>query len=204
MSTAATPAGLQADSDAAALGGRIRELRKGAGLTLDSVADGAQISASLLSRIERGVAQPSLPTLRTIARALGVPIAALFEGEDKSAASEHDEAGRRLVVRQADRRRLKVPDSRIQYELMLPDLDGAVEVIWGVIPPGGGATNPSSHPGEEIVVAYAGHVAVVVDDQEFLLATGDTIRFDRSRPHRLYNPRATVAEFLLIVTPPSR
>ncbi|MFB4274514.1 helix-turn-helix domain-containing protein [Nonomuraea sp. MTCD27] len=201
--TSATSADPDA-ADAAALGGRIRELRKRAGLTLDSVADAAQISASLLSRVERGVAQPSLPTLRTIARALGVPIAALFEGEDRSTASEHDAAGRRLVVRHADRRRLKVPDSRIQYELMIPDLDGAVEVIWGSIPPGGGATRPSSHHGEEVVVALAGHVAVVVDDEEFLLAAGDTIRFDRSRPHRLHNPRATAAEFMLIVAPPSR
>ena len=203
MTSTATSAGPEAD-DAAALGGRIRELRKRAGLTLDSVADAAQISASLLSRVERGAAQPSLPTLRTIARALGVPIAALFEGEDRPTANEYDAAGQRLVVRHADRRRLKVPDSRIQYELMVPDLDGAVEVLWGTIPPGRGATHPSSHPGEEVVVAVTGHVAVVVDDQEFVLAAGDTIRFDRSRPHRLHNPRATVAEFLLVVAPPSR
>jgi transcriptional regulator with XRE-family HTH domain len=203
MTSTATSADPDAD-DAAALGGRIRELRKRAGLTLDSVADAAQISASLLSRVERGIAQPSLPTLRTIARALGVPIASLFEGEDRSTANEYDGAGRRLVVRHAERRRLKVPDSRIEYELMIPDLDGAVEVIWGSIPPGGGATHPSSHPGEEVVVAFTGHLAVVVDNEEFVLAAGDTIRFDRSRPHRLHNPRATVAEFLLVVAPPSR
>jgi YD repeat-containing protein len=203
MTSAATSADPDAD-EAAALGGRIRELRKRAGLTLDRVADAAQISASLLSRVERGAAQPSLPTLRTIARALGVPIVALFEGEDRSTANEYDADGRRLVVRRADRRRLKVPDSRIQYELMVADLEGAVEVTWGVIPPGGGATRPSSHPGEEVVVALTGHVAVVVDDQEFVLAAGDTIRFDRSRPHRLHNPRAMVAEFMLVVAPPSR
>ena len=45
---------------------------------------------------------------------------------------------------------------------------------------------------------------MVVDDVEFVLLPGDTIRFDRSRPHRIYNPLATVAEFLLVVTPPSR
>ncbi len=202
MTSAATSAGSEAD-DAAALGGRIRGLRKRAGLTLDSVADAAKVSASLLSRVERGAAHPSLPTLRTIARALGVPIAALFEGEDRSTANECDAAGRRLVVRHADRLRLKVPDSRIQYELMVPDLEGAVEVSWATIPSGGGATHPSSYPGEEVVVALTGHVAVVVDDQEFVLTAGDTIRFDRSRPHRLYNPHATVAELLLVVAPPS-
>jgi transcriptional regulator with XRE-family HTH domain len=201
--TAATSTGVEAD-DTAILGGRIRELRKNAGLTLDRVADAAQISASLLSRIERGAAQPSLLTLRTISRALDIPIAALFHGEDWSTASEHDAAGRRLVVRHTDRRRLKVPDSRIQYELMIPDLAGAVEVIWGSIPPGGGTAHPSVHPGEEVVVALAGHVAVVVDEREFHLEVGDTIRFDRSRPHRLYNPRATVAELVVVVTPPSR
>jgi transcriptional regulator with XRE-family HTH domain len=203
MPTAAMSTGVEPD-DAAILGSRIRALRKNAGLTLDRVAGAAQISASLLSRIERGAAQPSLLTLRTISRALGIPIAALFEGADRSTASEHDTAGRRLVVRHADRRRLKVPDSRIQYELMIPDLNGAVEVIWGVIPPGGGTARPSAHPGEEVIVALAGHVVVVVDEQEFVLAVGDTIRFDRSHPHRLFNPRPTVAEFVLVVTPPSR
>ncbi len=143
MPTPAPSTGAEVD-DAAILGCRIRQLRKSAGLTLDRVADAAQISASLLSRIERGAAQPSLPTLRTISRALGTPIAALFEGEERSTANEHDAAGRRLVVRHADRRRLKVPDSGIQYELMVPNLDGAVEVIWGAIPPGGGTTHPSS------------------------------------------------------------
>ena len=49
---AATSVGAGVD-DAAILGGRIRQLRKSAGLTLDRVADAAQISASLLSRIER-------------------------------------------------------------------------------------------------------------------------------------------------------
>ncbi len=194
----------QEDQDVVALGHRIRTLRKEAGLTLDNVAEAAQISASLLSRVERGTAQPSLSTLRTIARALAVPIAALFEGTDQTNVGEHDASGRRVVVRRADRRRLKVPDSRIQYELMVPDLDGTLEVIWGEIPPGGGALHPSSHPGEEVVIAFAGQVAVVVDDVEFVLLPGDTIRFDRSRPHRIYNPLATIAEFLLVVTPPSR
>ena len=192
------------EQDEVALGHRIRALRKAAGLTLDSVAEAAQISASLLSRVERGTAQPSLSTLRTIARALAVPIAALFEGADQTNVGEHDADGHRVVVRRADRRRLKVPDSRIQYQLMVPDLDGALEVTWGEIPPGRGALHPSSHPGEEVVIAFAGQVAVVVDDVEFVLLPGDTIRFDRSRPHRIYNPLATIAEFLLVVTPPSR
>jgi transcriptional regulator with XRE-family HTH domain len=157
MSTAATSAGPEAD-DAAALGAPIRELRKGAGLTLESVADAAQISPAC----SRGSSGAALPTLRTFARALGVPIAALFEGEDRSTAGEHDG---RSPPRGAARRPppLKVPDSRIQYELMVPDLEGAVEVIWGAIPPGGGAMRPARHcrgvPVDRDTAVEVGHVS---------------------------------------------
>jgi transcriptional regulator with XRE-family HTH domain len=55
-----------------AIGPRIRELRLERGLTLDELARSASISASHLSRLERGQTAPSFTVAAAIAREIGV------------------------------------------------------------------------------------------------------------------------------------
>ena len=55
-----------------AIGPRIRELRMERGLTLDDLAKAADISASHLSRLERGQTVPSFTVAAAIARVIGV------------------------------------------------------------------------------------------------------------------------------------
>jgi len=55
-----------------AIGTRIRELRRERGLALADVAEAAGLSASHLSRIERGHAAPSFTVATRIAAVLGV------------------------------------------------------------------------------------------------------------------------------------
>ena len=54
------------DSDAV-LGARVRAARMSQGKTLEEVAQSANVTRSFLSQVERGVASPSLTTLRRIA-----------------------------------------------------------------------------------------------------------------------------------------
>jgi XRE family transcriptional regulator, regulator of sulfur utilization len=48
----------------------------------EDLANAAAISTSTLSRVERGLHQPSLPTLRKIAAALGVSLADLIDAAE--------------------------------------------------------------------------------------------------------------------------
>jgi transcriptional regulator with XRE-family HTH domain len=48
----------------------------------EDLAHEAGISTSTLSRVERGLHQPSLPTLRKLAAALGVPLADLVDSAE--------------------------------------------------------------------------------------------------------------------------
>jgi transcriptional regulator with XRE-family HTH domain len=52
-------------------------------LTQEDLAHAAGISTSTLSRIERGLHEPSLPTLRKIAAALDVPPTNLFDADER-------------------------------------------------------------------------------------------------------------------------
>lgn len=56
-----------------AFGQVLRELRKGAGLTQETLALDAGLDRTFISMLERGCRQPTLQTLLTLARCLGVP-----------------------------------------------------------------------------------------------------------------------------------
>ena len=72
------------DQDAAArrLGAHIRRVRHARGLTLVRLADATDLSHPFLSQMERGLAQPSLASLRRIAVALGTSPIELIAAAD--------------------------------------------------------------------------------------------------------------------------
>jgi transcriptional regulator with XRE-family HTH domain len=89
--TTAQPVPVVHDEDAPSrrLGAHVRALRKLRGLTLVQLADATGLSHPFLSQLERGLAQPSLGSLRRIAVALETSpieiIAAADEPEDEDA-----------------------------------------------------------------------------------------------------------------------
>jgi transcriptional regulator with XRE-family HTH domain len=194
----------QLESEALQLGQVIRTLRLERGLTLSAVAQGAGVSSSLISQVERGLATPSISALRRIAGALGVPIAALFLGNQEASDGESDQAGRRLIVRRDERKGLHVPRSKVVYELLTPDLNRKVEFIWIEYEPGSVThPEPMSHPGEENAVCLEGTVVVIIEEQEFTLTKGDSISFDSGRPHQVENRSSKRAILVSAITPPA-
>lgn len=61
------------------LGGRIKMTRKAAELTQERLAEKTGLSVEYISRLERGVAQPSFKTLAIIAESLNVTIKDFFD-----------------------------------------------------------------------------------------------------------------------------
>jgi transcriptional regulator with XRE-family HTH domain len=198
------PSVAELEDEALELGREIRALRLQAGLTLQSLGRAAGVSQSLISQIERGLASPSITTLRRIAASLNVPIAALFLGSAEASNGDTDKLGRRLVVRRRERKGLHVPRSKIVYELLTPDLNRRIEFIWIEYEPGA-VTNPApmSHPGEENAVCLEGSVVVTIDAQEFALNAGDSISFDSGRPHQVENRTDERAVLVSAITPPA-
>jgi ribosome-binding protein aMBF1 (putative translation factor) len=61
------------------VGGRLRELRQGGGLTLKQLANRTGLSVSLISQIELGKSAASMSTLHKLATALQVKMTYFFE-----------------------------------------------------------------------------------------------------------------------------
>ncbi|MQA97161.1 MAG: cupin domain-containing protein [Streptosporangiales bacterium] len=176
------------------VGSRIRALRAARGLTVAQLAEAAEVSTGLISQVERNLADPSLETLRRVARVLDVPLFSLFTDAEPEPVA---------VVRRDRRVRVASPESQVVYTRVSPGR-GRLEVLEGELEPGGSSSaKPWSHPGEECVVVTAGELTIEIDGTGYRLAEGDSCYFDSRMPHRYLNESAQPTRFLVSVTPPS-
>ncbi len=178
------------------LGMTIRRLRESRQLSLKEVAARSGLTQSFLSQVERNLTSPSVASLRKVAQALGVPLAALFQGP--TTPEDH-------VVRRSERRQLVHPRRQWRDYLLTPNLTGKLQVILSVIEPGcGSGDEPYAHDSdEECVVILRGRLEFWVGSDWYLLEEGDSIVFESRIPHRNRNPGPDQAEVLWITTPPS-
>lgn len=56
------------------IGGRLKEIRKTRGLTLDDVSEMTDVSKPMLGQIERGQSSPTINTLWKISTGLKIPL----------------------------------------------------------------------------------------------------------------------------------
>lgn len=188
--------GLRAEQYEPDLGMTIRRLREGRQLSLKEVATRSGLTQSFLSQVERNLTSPSVASLRKVAQAYGVPLAALFQGESLPESR---------VVRRDERRQLIHPARQWRDYLLTPNLTGKLQVILSVIEPGGGSgEEPYAHDSdEECVLMLRGRLEFWVGSDRYMLEEGDSIVFESRIPHRNRNPGPEQAEVLWITTPPS-
>lgn len=187
-------------------------------MSLERVAVTSGVSAGLISQLERGRGNPSFLTLRRLAAALELPFGSFVEGsltlspegpptaQRVAAAGEMSESRptQSRVVRAHERKSLVLPQEGLVYELLSPDLRGALEVLRTQVPPGfTNADRPFRHRGEECVHLLSGALELVVGGQVFNLVGGDTATYDPSVAHWWANHADETAVIIGVVTPPS-
>jgi transcriptional regulator with XRE-family HTH domain len=177
------------------LGQVVRALREERGWSLRLLATRAGLSESFMSQVERGVANPSVASLRRIAEALGTSVGALFEGSGQA----------KGLVRAGERPRLLHPRRKWLDCLLTPKTARRLQVILSVIEPGEGSGREfySHDSDEECVVILKGSLEFSVGGETYLLEEGDSFTFESRVPHRNRNVAETKAEVLWIITPPS-
>ncbi|MCC5969230.1 MAG: helix-turn-helix transcriptional regulator [Pararhodobacter sp.] len=182
----------QADAPAAPaaqtpqFGGRIRELRRKGGLTLQALADDAGISVGFLSQVERNKATPSLGTLASLATALGVEINWFIATPQPADA----------VTRAGERARFSLADSSLAYERLDTRLPGGTLSSLIIHIPEGYASEVTRHTGEEMIFVLEGRIRQTLGDAVILLNPGDSFHFMGDTPHSFANDGAGPARLL--------
>lgn len=185
------------------LGEELRGLRKAHGLTLQDLADASGKSVSFISKIERGLARPSITALQDIAEALSVPIGWFFQTDGPVPADE-----RPYIVRKDRRRRLTYSGmGSTDYmgfadHLLSASLDGELAMGMSEYEPGGTSGDDLyTHAGEEAGLVIEGEIELALADEVFRLTAGDSFSFPASIPHTYRNPGKVVAKVVWANTP---
>ncbi len=173
------------------LGGLLRAKRLAKGLTLQEVAEKAELSAAFLSQAERGKATPSIVSLVNIARALDTDIHYFI-----SPPSPAD-----LVSKGDDPRYLNL-DSPIRYRVLNASIPNQqMSALLMEVPPGVELPAVHREQGEDIFYILKGRVEQTIGDRTFNLKAGDCVHMNTQLDHNVVNKSRGVATILWVGTP---
>jgi transcriptional regulator with XRE-family HTH domain len=178
------------------LGARLRMFRQAGGWTVEALARTVGLTKGAISQIEGGSTDPSLSTIRRLAGVLKIPIPAFFE--TRLADSQR-------VVRRTERKVMRIPQNRLRYELLTPDLVGKrVEFLRVEYEPHPTERpEPYAHDGEEYGYVVQGRVEIKVADSHYRLKAGDSIFFPARLPHLVLNAGSRRAVMIWAISPPA-
>ncbi len=160
------------------IGKKIQYFRKKNAITLKELAEQIKATPSLISQIERGKANPSLSTLKSIADVFQVPIGLLFEYESRSADSP---------VIKKNRHKKIITEGNVHYSLLTPGVEDMEAIIIEFPPQSSTGFMMYEHEGTECGYILKGELSVEIEDTIHIVTPGDSICFESYKRHRLTN-----------------
>lgn len=180
------------------LGLQVRRLRRGRGLSLQKLSVRSGVSVSMLSQIERGVANPSVRSLQRVAEALETPASQFFLPSERRMDDDVS-----MVGRSGARAILSSIGRGVTKELVSPDASGSIEMLILTLERGASSgPEPYSHKGEEVGLVMSGLLMLEVDGRSIALGPGDSFQFRSTRPHRFENAADGQTTILWVTSPP--
>ena len=174
------------------IGHRLREERVKAGISQRELARRLGLSASLISQLENGQSRPSVGTLYRIVTELGVSLHHVIRGDgspDVVGTDETATADGSPVVHPRQRPAIDL-DSGVRWEELAAHREEGVDFLEAIYEVGGASTPDRSlirHNGREYGYIISGTLGVQIGFQQHELGPGDSIAFDSTTPHRLFN-----------------
>ncbi|HEY0125420.1 MAG TPA: XRE family transcriptional regulator [Rhizobium sp.] len=185
-----------------AIGHEVRAFRKKLGITGADLASATGISLGMLSKIENGNTSPSLTTLQSLARALGVPVTAFFRRFEEKRNAVFVKAGEGLEMERRGTR------AGHQYNLLGHIGNGSnglqVEPYLITLTADSDVFPAFQHEGLELIYMLEGEVKYRHADKLYAMLPGDSLFFDADAPH---GPEVLVSlpiRFLSIISYPEK
>ncbi len=171
------------------IGDQLRARRHELGLSLRELADRLGVSASLISQIERGRANPSVSTLYALVGHLDVSLDELLFNDRRSGQAATEAAGTGPIQRGNERHRIRLA-SGVLWERLTTTSEPGVEFLYVIYEVGGASSSEDAfqrHSGHEWGYVMSGTLRVTIGFREYVLEPGDAVSLDSTTPHRLAN-----------------
>jgi quercetin dioxygenase-like cupin family protein/DNA-binding XRE family transcriptional regulator len=188
---------VQLDEALAAIGAKVRQLRKQENLSLEELSQRAGVSATAIHKLERNGMVPTIATLMKLAMAFNRPVSYFVDedGVPPSVSLVKADEGKPVLT---SKRGLRLRGISGPYGSF--HLAGAMAEVE---PGADSGPKEMEHPGEELVYLLEGTLVFRVGGEELTLRPGDALQFRTDRPHRWRNPGDQPARALWMTTRPS-
>lgn len=173
------------------VGKRIKHMRNKMNLTQLELADIVGITKSHISKIENGVATPSLVTLSKIAEVLKAPMSWFVDQEEHEGLS---------IVRKSERNE-HVSKNEIGYEYELlanKNFMSSISPSIVTVLKGAEEIKPYIHDNDEFIYVISGSIQLMYDDKTYNLVTGDSAYFSGEKPHIFISTSDEISKVLTI------
>lgn len=163
-----------------AVGLALRRHRVAAGLAIRELGRAAGVSSAMISRIENGQVSPSLSTLDSLARAMSIPVIALFQNTIRAADVTFVKAGEGLPARRY------APGHVHAYQVLAHFTDQGLHFSAAsvTLDRAGNGTHPAYHSrGYVFLTIVEGCCIYRCGETDYPMAPGDSLSFDAQVRH---------------------
>jgi DNA-binding transcriptional regulator YiaG/mannose-6-phosphate isomerase-like protein (cupin superfamily) len=185
-----------------AMGHEVRAIRRRLGITIADLAVTTGLSVSMVSKTENGIKSPSLTTLQTLSRALGVPLTAFFRRIEGKQKAVFVKAGTGVDV---ERRGTHVGHQFTPLGHIGSDSSGVVvEPYLITLTEDSDVFSIFQHDGMEFLYMLEGEVVYRHASNLYRMAPGDSLFFDADAPHGPEELTHLPIRYLSIISYPPR
>ncbi|MCQ1531518.1 helix-turn-helix domain-containing protein [Lutispora saccharofermentans] len=179
------------------LGENIRNIRKSNNMTISELAELTGLSVGYISQLERNLIEPSLSSLRKVAKALEVPTYIFME----------DDCNADVLTKMNNRLIMSFPKSPVIYELISPLPTNTFNpsmlgMFFEVKPHKADTEDFITHTSEELIIILEGEADIILGSETFNLSPGDSLYIQKSVPHKIINSKNVPIKGLSVVSPP--
>lgn len=173
------------------IGSLLKARRLALGMTLQELADQAELSAAFLSQAERGKATPSIVSLINIAKALETDIHYFITPPAPTS-----------LVRRAGNPEYIEIDSPVVYKRLDAEIrNQRMNALIMEIPPGTALPVVHREEGEDFFYVLEGEVEQSIGGKVFTLRQGDSAHHNTQVDHDVVNKSDRVAKLIWVGTP---
>ena len=156
----------------------VKRLRKERQLTLNELSDSSGVSTSMLGGIERGDTNPTITILDKIAYGFKIPLSKLIEEDRESI----------YYVASKDKAVYKSEDLYKAMTVFEYNKDYGFRILEIHMDPESERSSQGHNKGVvEFLIVSQGKMVLTIENKRFELHTGDAIRFEADKPHKLEN-----------------
>ncbi|WP_057913573.1 helix-turn-helix domain-containing protein [Peribacillus muralis] len=169
----------------------LKAFRESKKLSLEKVAELTGVSKTMIGQIERGESSPTITTIWKIANGLKISFSSLIN---------HPRPDTKVVLK-SDIQTLSEDNGKYQVYPHFPfEADKRFETYSIEIEAGGfHSADPHQEGTEEFLTIFEGELTVRLNDTEYILKNGDSIRFKADKPHTYLNTGKTVTRLSMIL-----